>query len=117
MPTYNLVDGGNVTRGQMRFTSFSENVQAGELGQLIRFPAYTFEDSQLFCVRKVVLDYVGLGVIEDFPLVPTKDMVIWSPTTFVPSSFYHSGGATLLYFPMRTPVPDGAEWQVYRVFA
>lgn len=117
MPTYDLVDGGVTVKGQMRFTSFSENVQAGELGQLIRFPAYTFENSQMYAIRKSGLGYVGLGVIEDFPLVGGHDVKLWSPTMFIPVSMYYPEASTLLYFPVKSSIPAGTEWQIFRVFA
>lgn len=116
MPTFVSVDGGTVVRGEMRFTSYSNAGQSGEIGQLIRILGYNRTNVQMYGIRKTVLDFAGGGVM-DFPLDATKDLKMWSPSTFVPLSFYQGQGSTLLYFPEKGPVPTGTQWSIFRVFA
>lgn len=116
MPTYLSIDGGTVVKGEMRFTSYSNAGVSGEIGQLIRVAGYNRNTVQMFCIRKTVLDFAGGGV-QDFPLDPTKDLKLWSPSSFIPLSFYQGAGTTLLYFPTSSPVPNGTTWSIFRVLA
>lgn len=113
---YQLVDGGQIIPGEMRFTSYSNAGVANETGQIVRIVNRDKDDVQLYAVRKSVLDFAG-GAIQDFPLVPTKDIKIWHATTFIPLSFYQGEGSTLLYFPESIRGLGGVSWLLYRVTA
>ena len=115
MPTYVPVDSGTVVKGQIRFTSYYETAQSGEIGQLLVFDNYNWDKTQLFCIRKVVLPFVAGQNINDYPLLLGSDIEVWSPTTFFPVSGYYPGGTTLLYFPERLGLPVNQPWRLLRV--
>lgn len=115
MTTVVLVDGGEVTPGENRFTSFSETPQSGEVGQIIRFPGRPTSDVRFYGIKKVVYPYVGGGAVEDFPFGVTA-YKIWNPTVFFPVSTYEIGGSTVIYFPEKSSLPLGSEFLLFRVF-
>lgn len=115
MATYTQVDSGTVVAGESRFTSFAEDVQQGEIGQLIRFTGYQWSNVRRYCIRKAVLPFVTAGSINQYPLVGRQDIEQWNPVLFVPASSYFPGARTLLYFPQDSSIV-GAAWTVYRVF-
>lgn len=114
MTTYTYVDGGTVIPGETNFTSYGQTPQDGEIGQLIHFAGFTYKNIGLYCIRKSLVDYVGLGTVEDYPVVAGADIKQWNPTMFVPVSLYQLGSATVLYFPKDT-IAAGKEYSLWRV--
>ena len=116
MTTYVPVSNGVVKPGSYEFTAFDEVIEPGDLGQLIVFTGRPLDDVRFYGIKKVLLSSPPPAVTIEYPVVGYKDLKLWSPVTFIPSSEYAGMGRTALYFPEKSTLPSTQGFTVYRVF-